>query len=604
MSNCEQFPKLTIERSNRAKLLLETIERVSSGYSIRRLFTVGLSSFFAFCLALYSVSTDAADFRNLNFPYTIYEMSADGVYFVSAGSSRHDMNGNSTELGDLPGGTISTWAMAINGDGSICAGYSQSDLGKEAFLWSEGTGIVGLGFVVDRITGLSADGTAMVGELGYWDDYAPFYWTAETGVIELTGASTVNGISADGTVVCGTKDGHGFSWTMAGGTMAGGFVDIGRLHGNYGFHSDELKISADGTTIIGRSFYEAFRWTAETGIVLLGDLNPTSTTHASHGHDVSADGTQIVGWASTEQDTYEAMIWSESSGMTSLNAVLADAGVSLEGLRMTTVLFVSDDGRRMIVEGVDPYNDTHKFFVNLDETTPEPPAEFHKLFVVNKYRRAWEYELNGNLLGDYSLHSDNDLPKGAASRADGTTWVVDDSDAVFVYNAIGDRLGSWQVSGLSRPEGIAVLGDDILIVDRGLDKVLVFEDAASWVDGRTASASSSWSLKTNKGNKNARGITTDGNSIWVVNTARTDRIYQYSISGVYLGRFNLDSGANNKNPRGIAISPDGQTLSVVDISSDKAYEYSASDLGLGSISSFSLNSANNRPEGIAEVIVP
>jgi hypothetical protein len=574
--------------------------RGKSAYTSRLMPLRSVYLLFASVLVCSVATTQAQDLRVIDFPYTPTAMSGDGNYFIS-GPSRIDMDLNQVDLGDLAGGGDSTSVRVINFDGSICAGYSDSEIGREAFLWTEESGMVGLGFLVTRISGLSDHGLAIVGTLSYDNDYAPFYWSLATGLIQLTEATSVNGLSADGTVVLGVKALHGFSWTLT-----DGYIDIGRLHGSYGPPSDQLAISADGTTIVGRSYYEAFRWTEATGIVGLGDLRSEEDV-SSHATDASADGSVVVGWAGTDA-TYdgdnEAMMWNQTDGMVSLNTLLTESGVTLGGLSLDTVLFVSDDGRKMLAMAVDPYWDNHLCYIDLDAETTEPPAPLHKLAVVNRYRRMWEYELDGSLIGQNTLDTNNDAPKGATANESGTTWVIDDTDNVFVYDEYGSHLGNWKVSGLSRPEGIAVLGQDLLIIDRGLDKVLVFEGAATWLDGRTASASSSWSLATSKGNKNARGISTDGTYVWVVNTARTDRIYQYSIDGTYLSRFNLDAGANNKNPRGVSVSQDGSTLSVVDITSDTVYFYSAADPGLGSFDAFPLNSGNSKPEGIAEVIVP
>ncbi|GAB5406998.1 MAG: hypothetical protein Aurels2KO_52290 [Aureliella sp.] len=564
---------------------------------------------FMFSIASSGSTARAQDFEVIDFPYSIKAMSGDGQYFVS-GSKRYDMNLNQVELGDLPGGRDSSYFPAINNDGSVCAGYSESGLGREACVWTEETGIVGLGFVVTRITGVSDDGLAVAGILGYADGNAPFYWSAAVGVVPLPEARFVNGLSADGTVVMGYGgldssglSSHGFTWTPA-----GGYENIGRLHGAYSPPSDELSLSADGTTVVGKSYYEAFCWTEATGLQYLGDLS-TEENESSHAHDSSAEGSVVVGMAKSDgaygaNPGYEAFIWTEVEGMVSLNTMLMDAGVELGGLKFETVLFISDDGRRMLVEARDPYHDTQLCYVDLDAEATEPPAPTNRYGVVNQYRRLWQYELDGSLLGEVLLEEGNDKPKGIASNESGTTWVIDDTDSVFVYDAYGTQLGSWKATGLSRPEGIAVLGNDLLIIDRGLDKVLVFEDATTWVDGRTASATRSWKLATSKGNKNARGITTDGTSIWVVNTARKDRIYKYSTDGNYQGRFVLDASVNNKNPRGITVSSNGATLSVVDITADTVFHYSAANPGQGAFDAFLLNSGNSRPEGIAEVFVP
>lgn len=550
-------------------------------------------------------TTRAQEFKVVDAFNFAAAMSGNGKYFVS-GSRRMDLESNVVEIGYLQGGIRDyTSTRVVNFDGSVCAGYSYSALGREAFVWTEETGIVGLGFAVTRVTGVSDDGLAIVGQLDWEYDDAPFYWSAATGVVQLSDARYANGLSADGTVAMGIADitSGGFTWTLA-----DGYEETPRLHGSYSPPSDQIALSADGTTIVGKSYYEAFRWTEANGLVYLGDMS-ADPNRSSHAHDTSADGSVVVGSADSDS-TYgtnpsrEAFIWTEVEGMQSLNTLLMDAGVELGGLKFETVLFVSDDGRKMLVETRDPAYNSLLCHIDLDGDNVEPPAPSLRYSVANQYRRLWQYEVDGSTQGDILLDASNDAPKGVATDADGTTWVIDDTDSVFAYDKYGTPLGNWNASGLSRPEGITVLGDDLLIIDRGLDKVLVFEDATAWKDGRTATASRSWRLATSKGNKNARGITTDGTSIWVVNTARKDRIYKYATDGSYQGRFDLDAGANNKNPRGISVSRDGATLSVVDFTSDTVFHYSAANTGQGAFDAFELNSGNNRPEGIAEVLVP
>ena len=48
-------------------------------------------------------------------------------------------------LGDLPGGTFISPAHGVSSDGSVVVGFSNSALGQEAFRWTSGGGMVGLG---------------------------------------------------------------------------------------------------------------------------------------------------------------------------------------------------------------------------------------------------------------------------------------------------------------------------------------------------------------------------------------------------------------------------------------------------------------------------
>jgi len=48
-------------------------------------------------------------------------------------------------LGDLPGGSFSSYADGVSANGSVVVGYGNSANGNEAFRWTQGTGMVGLG---------------------------------------------------------------------------------------------------------------------------------------------------------------------------------------------------------------------------------------------------------------------------------------------------------------------------------------------------------------------------------------------------------------------------------------------------------------------------
>ena len=49
----------------------------------------------------------------------------------------HPVYADLTALGDLPGGSFSSNALAISGDGSVVAGTSEGGSGTEAFRWRQ-----------------------------------------------------------------------------------------------------------------------------------------------------------------------------------------------------------------------------------------------------------------------------------------------------------------------------------------------------------------------------------------------------------------------------------------------------------------------------------
>jgi probable HAF family extracellular repeat protein len=130
-------------------------------------------------------------------------------------------------------------ANAASADGSVVVGYSNSNLvGTEAFRWTAGGGMVGLGLLPGGhqsvATGVSADGSVVVG----WDStaagsYEAFRWKAGTGMQRLwdvllaqgvdpaaegwTALGFANAISADGNTIVGygVRNGHAEAFVAA-----------------------------------------------------------------------------------------------------------------------------------------------------------------------------------------------------------------------------------------------------------------------------------------------------------------------------------------------------------------------------------------------------
>jgi len=111
-------------------------------------------------------------------------VSGDGSVVVGQSHSasgweafRWTQAGGIVGLGDLDGGSFDSAAWGVSGDGSVVVGYGSSDAGQEAIIWDSGhgmrslqlvlTGDYGLdltGWTLTRATGISADGTVIVGE--------------------------------------------------------------------------------------------------------------------------------------------------------------------------------------------------------------------------------------------------------------------------------------------------------------------------------------------------------------------------------------------------------------------------------------------------------
>ena len=162
----------------------------------------------------------------------------------------------------------------ISLDGSSAVGFVDDGV-LEAFHWTEGTGMVGLGDlpggdVYSVATNVSADGSVVVGWAGDLDGEA-FRWTEETGMVGLGYVDIENGywsnalsVSGDGSVIVGISSASGlpneaFIWTEEGSMR--GLKEV--LINGYGLDltgwtlNVASRISDDGLTIVGKGINPA-----------------------------------------------------------------------------------------------------------------------------------------------------------------------------------------------------------------------------------------------------------------------------------------------------------------------------------------------------------
>ncbi|MFG0304836.1 MAG: GC-type dockerin domain-anchored protein [Phycisphaerales bacterium JB040] len=272
-------------------------------------------------------------------------------------------------LPSIPGAEgVYSWAHGVSADGLTVVGEmgpAGGGDGRQAFRWSPGTGLEGIGdleggTLTSVAFGVNADGSVIVGRgsslhpvgtlrhEGFAWDRAPLgmgVMTALGGYID-TGISTVGlaptflgvarGVSADGAVVIGAAleitnrrgdfvQGHTrpARWVQGAAGGAGGYElrSLGRID-EHGLDGWANGVSADGRVIVGSEVREpefqtprAFRWTESTGMVSLGDLNGAGVKSAASG--VSADGEVVVGWAASAVGD-QAFRWTLAGGMVGL----------------------------------------------------------------------------------------------------------------------------------------------------------------------------------------------------------------------------------------------------------------------------------------------
>lgn len=181
--------------------------------------------------------------------------------------------------------------MSADGDTLVGSGNLTLGTGPEAWKWKRGLGLESLGFD-GTAQAVSADGSIITGSKAGANT---FVWSA--GVVQTysgtqsLAASGPWAMSGSGPHVVARGLGyHAVRWSPMSGTE-----DIGNLPGFT--YSEATGISQNADVIVGSSFtasgvYRAFRWTAPSAMQDLGVLpgNDSSAAYA-----VSLDGTVVVG---------------------------------------------------------------------------------------------------------------------------------------------------------------------------------------------------------------------------------------------------------------------------------------------------------------------
>lgn len=284
--------------------------------------------------------------------------------------------GQFTNIGEPPVDVTVGWIRQVSRDGTTIVGYGNSPSGLQAFRWTAGTGVAGLGDLpggnfYSIAEGASSDGNAVVGGGTPAGAGGAFRWTLGTGVENLGvipgfAGSYAKGISADGSVVVGScvngNQFQAFRWTAA-----SGMTGLGDFPGG-DYNSQAQAVSADGAVVVGGgttpSGYEAYRWTAGTGMIGLGDL-PGGRFH-SYATGISDDRSLIVGRSETEL-TDEAFVWDAIHGMRPLEDFLSlEHGLDLTGWTLLTV-HVSGDGQTFVGQAFNPSGQFEAYVAHIPE---------------------------------------------------------------------------------------------------------------------------------------------------------------------------------------------------------------------------------------------
>jgi probable HAF family extracellular repeat protein len=315
-----------------------------------------------------------------------YAISADGTVFggqIQASpvseAARGTLATGLVGIGRLQVSDNFSIVRGLSGDGATAVGYS-SGAGTEAFRWSQGTGMVGLGVFAGGVSStawdISDDGTVICGSseipAATGRDKA-FRWTLATGLVGLGTAdpgypgSIARGTSADGSVIVGSAstaepnplDLRPFRWTAASGIALLPLPASATSGAAFG-------ISADGQVVVGEvviaGVKQGYRWSEATGPVAVSNAAGTSLSFFT---STNADGSLAVGEGNLVSGS-GAVIWDANSGSRLLQDALNSAGVVVPvGWTLTRASAISNDGHTIVGSAADAQNSSRAFVVRL-----------------------------------------------------------------------------------------------------------------------------------------------------------------------------------------------------------------------------------------------
>lgn len=365
--------------------------------------TTHFSSLCFFAAALSAINARAATFQSIDISPgdgIRVDSSADGQVVVArnenARIARWTLQGGVDVLPHFPNwdpDAQSYSAGSVSADGSVITGAGRLRAvsgGPKAARWTDEMGWEILSPSSTRsesVTGVSSDGSVIVGRTSHGSDHRAFRWTEQDGMQLLANDATAAAVSGDGNIVVGNRMREAFRWTPASGAVGLGFLQPDPFA-----RSRATAISRDGQVIAGISRVNEFmpvpyRWTEETGMVALG---PPATNIDYRWDDptaLSADGSVIVGGGGTAR----GFIWDEAGGLRYFQRAMvleSGLGYQLAGWKSLTPYALSDDGRTIIGSGRNPSDESQAWIIRLDDTSePQPPipgvVEVHGIPVLS-----------------------------------------------------------------------------------------------------------------------------------------------------------------------------------------------------------------------------
>jgi probable HAF family extracellular repeat protein len=258
-------------------------------------------------------------------------------------------SGDSEPLGVLPGGA-SSQALAASEDGYAVVGESESTNGTRGFRWTaqalSDLGTWAQGDVGSHAADVSADGNAVaLTSDGSDGSHLAYRWLLGGDKTPIIGMEEARGISGDGNELVGNR--LGASGNEAVLFTSSGVQSLGTLSGDAVAFA--RAFSTDGTVAIGVSGScgcRGFHWRAGTIAVADG---------LARALDTNADGSVIAGVMSANTcSSGSAAIWRAGPGTQAVACGLLPEGIIPNGWSLGSVNAVSDDGRVIAGEGINP----------------------------------------------------------------------------------------------------------------------------------------------------------------------------------------------------------------------------------------------------------
>jgi uncharacterized membrane protein len=311
-------------------------------------------------------------------------------------------------------------ASNISDDGSTAIGFYRGNSWEQAFTWNIQEGFTSLSSTADsaRAFGVSRDGSVIVGTYAwtvpyhyrmnlnipsnvhpdFFDvtpdgevfvgnakiagDYQAVMYSESAGLTLLGvipransfgDSSIANAVSGDGRTVVGTNNSFdrsdAFLWTEQSGMEKLADEDS---HIPFTVAND---ISNDGSTVVGfglnGDYPVAVRWTDADGATILSVPQEYFSSTATA---ISGNGKMIIGNAGSV-DGAVACVWTKQKGMQTLEQLLIDDGVDLEGWSLVHAAGISNDGRVIVGSAYRGYYGQQFGFVAiLSHGIPEPSS--------------------------------------------------------------------------------------------------------------------------------------------------------------------------------------------------------------------------------------